>query len=149
MCFIYPPKTPPLRGVDFARLLQNNKHATFGQIKKFLAILKLAGPTRCFSWFKIQDITFASCKPLLQKRFDQKMFYKLQGVLDFGKIISRYNPNPTIIWILLSPQPGGQSWVSLVTAFQRPFMKAEIMRLRSCFSPSASDRVIWFFAQGI
>lgn len=30
LCFIYPPKTPPLRGGDFARLWQNNERATFG-----------------------------------------------------------------------------------------------------------------------
>lgn len=30
LCFIYPPKTPPTRGGDFARLQHNNEHATFG-----------------------------------------------------------------------------------------------------------------------
>lgn len=53
LCFIYPPKTPPLGGADFARQLQNNNHATLGYIKKFLAIPKVAEPTRCFSWLRV------------------------------------------------------------------------------------------------
>jgi len=110
-------------------------------MQKFLAIPKPDGPTRCFSWFKIQDIASAPCKPLLQKRSDQKLLYKLQGVLDCGKTISHYSPDPTIIWLLLSPQPGGQSWVSRTITFQRPFVK-EIKELLLTISIRTSPLVL-------
>lgn len=42
LCFIYPPKMPPLRGADFARVLQNNSYPALGCIKQLLAVPKLA-----------------------------------------------------------------------------------------------------------